>query len=367
MQLSHKFYNTTASAWEGMSEAILSAEKSIYWEIFAFLDDVAGNPFIDLLCDKAKAGIDVKLVIDAFGSFYLSQKAVARLRNAGAKVLFFHTLRPGFSLARWWRRVWHRTHRKILIVDKQVAFIGGVNVVEYSAKWHDLHVRLTGKIIVPLLYAFGRAYVRAGGDKKEVHDLLHPKLIENLSNLKEKVSLILHSPLQATTKSPFKDFYKQALGNAKESFNLLTPYYVPDKEFLNLVSKACARGVKVNIITPWKTDERLLRYLGSMLFGVSAKAGAVFYFLKHMNHGKAVTVDDKLGMVGSANLTPRSFYINHEIGVTFSDKKMVDDLNKIFDELKKDAVPMSYLSFNHRPGWYRRFKNWWFSKLRNYV
>lgn len=367
MQFSYKFYNTTALAWGGMTEAIAAAKTSIYWEIFAFVDDVAGKPFIDLLCIKAKEGVDIKLVVDAFGSFYLTQKAVDQLQSAGVKVLFFNKLHPGFSLARWWRRIWHRTHRKILIIDKEVAFIGGVNILADSAKWQDLHLRLTGKVIVPLLFAFGLAYIRAGGNKKEVQDLVRPKLIKNLDNFKEKVRVILHSPLQATRKSPFKNFYKQALGNAKESFTLLTPYYVPDKEFLALVAKAHARGVKVNIITPWKTDEPILRHLGSMLFGVSAKAGISFYFLKHMNHGKAVVIDDNLAMVGSANLTPRSFYINHEVGLVFSDKKMVDELRSIFDELKKDAVSLSYLGFGTKLGWYRKFKDWWFSKLRDYV
>lgn len=354
-------------AWEGMSEAILAAKTSIHWEIFAFLDDMAGKPFIELLCAKAREGVDVKLVIDALGSFYLSQKAVSQLQDAGVKVLFFNKLHPGFSLSRWWRRLWHRTHRKILIVDKEVVFIGGVNIIADSAKWQDLHLRLTGKVIVPLLYAFGRAYIRAGGNAQEVQDLLRPKLIKNLSNFKEKVRVILHSPLQATRKSPFKNFYKQALGNAKKSFTLLTPYYAPDKEFLNLVAKAHARGVEVHIITPWKTDEPILRHLGSMLFGVSAKAGITFYFLRHMNHGKAVLIDDTLGMVGSANLTPRSFYINHEVGLVFSDKKMVDELSAIFAELKKDAVPLSYLNFGTTIGWYQKFKDWWLSKLRNYV
>jgi cardiolipin synthase len=367
MEFSYKFYNTTTLAWEGMSQAILSAKTSVYWEIFAFIDDVAGNPFIDLLCTKARAGLDVKLVIDSFGSFYLSQKAVTRLKDSGAKVLFFNKLRPGFSLRNWWRRIWHRTHRKILIIDKEIAFIGGVNIVASSAKWQDLHLKLTGKIVRPLLFTFARAYIRAGGSKKEVQELLHSKLIPNLNNFKEKIKLILHSPLRATTKSPFKDFYKQALGNAKKNFTLLTPYYVPDKHFLDLIRKAHDRGVRINIVTPWKTDEPIIRYLAGMLFGVSAKAGAVFYFLRQMNHGKAVIVDDTLGMVGSANLTPRSFYINHEVSVTFSDKKMVDELNQIFTELKKDAVVLPDLGLGHAIGWYRKFKDWWMSKLRDYV
>lgn len=367
MSFSYKFYNSTVLAWAGMRQAILEAKSSIYWEIFMFVDDDAGKPFIDLLCAKAQAGLDVKIIVDGFGSYDLSKEAIVQMRNAGIKFLIFNHLRPGFSIYGWWRRVWHRTHRKVLIIDKDILFIGGVNVAQDSASWHDLHLRLTGKTVVPILFAFGRAYVRAGGDKRDVQDLLRPKLVAKISSFKEKIKLILHSPLGSTRKSPFKKFYKDALSTAKESFNLLTPYYVPDKIFLDLIAKAHARGVKINIITPWRTDERLMRYMASMFFSISAKAGAVFYFLRKMNHGKAVTVDGKLGMVGSANLTPRSFYINHEAGVVFSDKKMVEDLNKIFDELKKEAVPLSELGLNNKIGWHRRLKDWLVNKIRDYV
>lgn len=367
MEFSYKFYNTTRAAWDGMSEAMLLAQKSIYWEIFTLVDDLVGKPFIDILCAKAQAGLDVKIIADAFGSFSLSKESIFRLKASGVKFLIFNNFRPEFSLQNWWRRAWHRTHRKVLIIDREMVFIGGVNVAQFSANWQDLHLKLTGKIVTPILFGFARSYIRAGGDKKDVQDLLRPKVLPHFDQFKEKINFILHSPLQHTIRSPFKDFYKQALGNAKQKFNLLTPYYVPDKNFLQLVSKAKSRGVDISIIMPWRADERIMRYLASMFYGVSAKAGAVFYFLKKMNHGKAVSVDDKLGMVGSANLTPRSFYINHEAGVTFSDKMMVDELNSILDSWKSEAVPLSDLGLSNKIGWTRKFKDWWMNKIRDYV
>jgi cardiolipin synthase len=367
MEFTYKFYNTTLLAWAGMRQAILEAKSSIYWEIYMLVDDESGMPFIDLLCTKAQAGLDVKLIVDAFGSFSLSKEAIARLKNSGVKFLTFNNLRPELVLHNWWRRVWHRTHRKVLIIDRELVFIGGVNVAAEAVTWQDLHVKLSGKIVMPILFSFARSYIRAGGNRNEVADLLRPKLLPNFNTFKEKVNLIIHSPLHTTRKSPFKDFYKQALGNAKEKFNLLSPYYVPDRNFIRLVSNAKNRGVKINIILPWRTDERIMRYLASLFYGVSAKAGAVFYFLKKMNHGKAVSVDNTLGMVGSANLTPRSFYINQEAGITFSQKEMIDDLNQILDDWKQEAVPLSDLGLENSLGWHRRFKDWWVNKIRNYV
>ncbi len=366
-EFSYKFYSTTVSAWEGMRQALLDTKKSVYWEIYTFYDDAAGRPFIDILCAKAKAGLDVKLIIDAIGSFYLSQEAIGQLKNAGVKFLTFNNLRPDFVVQNWLRRVWHRTHRKVLIIDEDLAFIGGVNVSEESRSWYDLHLRLTGKIVGPILFGFAKSYVKAGGNEKDVEHLLHPKLISNPDDLREEINFISHAPSYANKRSPFKRFYTQALDAATDNFNLLTPYYVPERQFIKLVSDAKSRGVKVNIILPWKTDIRLMEYMAKMFYGISAKAGAAFYFLKKMNHGKALSVDNKIGMVGSANLTPRSFYINQEAGVTFTHEQMVAELNDILDEWKKEAVPLTDLGLGSRRGWYRKFKDWWLNKLHDYV
>ncbi len=367
MDFSYKFYNTTLLAWEGMRQAVLDAKTSIYWEIFTLNDDLAGRPFIDLLCAKAKAGLEVKLITDAIGSFYLSKEAIRRLKDSGVKFLHFNHLRPDFFIQNWWHRIWYRTHRKVLVVDQELAFIGGVNISDSASDWNDVHLKLSGKIVRPILFGFAKSYIRAGGDKKEVEHLLAPKLMAGLNDLQEKVSFIFNAPTRFIKKSPFKTFYKQALGTAKENFNLLTPYYVPDKEFLELVSRAKRRGVKVNILIPWKTDMPVMQYMAEMLYGISAKAGVAFHFLKKMNHGKAVSVDNTMGMVGSANLTPRSLFINSEAGVTFTHQQMVQDLNNILEDWKKEAVPMTDFGFGDKRGWYGRFKDWWMHKLRDYV
>lgn len=364
-EFSYQFFNTTVSAWEAMYQAILAAKKSLYWEVYALVDDTAGKPFIDLLCQKASSGLDVKIIVDAIGSYELSNQAADKLRAAGAKVQIFNKLRPAFNLINWWERVWHRTHRKVLIIDEELVFIGGVNVERIATDWDDLHLKLSGKIVRPMLYSFAKSYVHSGGNEEEVRHLLHPKLYKGVNVLKEKVNFILHAPIYIK-RSPFKKFYSQALDVAKESFNLLTPYYVPDRQFLELVTRAKRRGVSVNVILPWKTDVRLMQYMARAFYGISQKAGAAFYFLRKMNHGKAVSSDNKIGIVGSANLTPRSFFINQEAGVAFSHERMINDLNHILDDWKKGAVPLSEVGLGDR-NWYSRFKDWWMQKFKDYV
>lgn len=363
---SYKFYKTTIEAWEAMLKSIAVAEKSVYWEIYTLVDDEVGNKFIDLLCEKAKNGLDVKVVIDALGSFGLSRLAVNRMRAAGIELLVFNPLGPSFHFSKWMARVWHRTHRKILLIDEKKAFLGGVNIYQTSSDWYDLHLELSGQVIKPLLRHFAKVYVRAGGSRKKVKRFLNPHFLKNLEELKEKVNFVLNSPVNFTGRSPFRSFYHKALVSSKENFNLLTPYYAPDRKFLQTVEKAKSKGVKINILMPWRSDIRLMQYMAKAFYGMSAKAGASFYFLRRMNHGKAVTSDETMGMVGSVNFTPRSFFINQEVGAVIKDKEMIVELNSILDKWKEEADPLLEMNFK-RQGWYKRFRGWWVKKFRDYV
>ena len=160
---SYLFYSSTISAWEGMYRSVLGATKSIYWEIYIFIDDEAGNRFIDLLCEKANQGVDVKIIVDGIGSLDLSQLAIKRLRFCGVEVLIFNPLYPDVRrIRKWWNKVWLRTHCKVLLIDEEIAFIGGVNVQSTMENWDDLHLKISGRVIRPLLRNFGKKYVATG-------------------------------------------------------------------------------------------------------------------------------------------------------------------------------------------------------------
>ncbi len=361
----YQFYNTTTLAWEGMYQAILAAKKSIFWEVYIFVDDKAGARFIDALCEKAKVGVEVKIVIDSIGSFSLSKNAEARLVAAGIKVKHYNPLLLSFNFGNWMKRIWMRNHRKILIIDEEVAFLGGVNVDVSSASWDDLHVRLTGKVVRLLLKGFARSYVRAGGAKKEVRALLHPKLTFELNEWKEKIRFILHSPYKRR-KAALSDLYGRAISAAKQSVTLLTPYYAPDKKLLALIRAAKARGVEINILIPGKSDHWFMQYMAEAYLDITERAGAVVYFLKKMNHGKALSIDDTMAMVGSVNLIPSSFFNNEESGVYFQNTSMIQDLNHILDDWKKDATPWSVVRMKSKT-WYRRILTRIVMMFHNYV
>ncbi len=362
---SYQFYKTTPAAWDAMYEAILAAQKSIYWEIYIFVDDEAGGRFVDVLCDKAKLGVEVKIVIDAMGSWALSRLAEARLKGAGVEVLHYNRLHPELALGKWFYRLWRRNHRKILIVDEEIVFLGGVNVEYKSVGWDDIYLRVTGTITKPLLRSFAKTYIKAGGNKSRIKHLLHLYKDNPLEILQKKITFIFHSPLYQQM-SPFRRLFRQGIAAARESVNVLTPYFVPDPFFLRLIAKARKRGVKVNLFLPLRPDYKIMEWLSRAYQGLAHRTGASIYLLPRMNHGKAMTFDNQTGIVGSSNITPRSWYINDEAGVYFDDEEMVADLNAIFEEWKQESELLNWEKWKKR-GWWNKTKEWWAKKIEKFV
>ncbi|MFA5174803.1 MAG: phosphatidylserine/phosphatidylglycerophosphate/cardiolipin synthase family protein [Patescibacteria group bacterium] len=361
----YKFYRTTKEAWDAMYSAVLDARVSVYWELYMFADDEAGNRFVDILCEKAKTGVDVKLIFDSIGSYELSSAAVERLRKAGAEVKWFNQLLPEWRLNKWFSRLWKRNHRKVLIIDEETSFLGGVNVSAGCGDWDDLYLQIKGKLVRPLLRGFAKSYARCGGDKEKVKRLLHPKITKGLKEWRKKFHFFIHSPMRGRNSS-IKNVFFRGLSLAKESFNLVTPYYVPDKNFLKLITKAKKRGVKVNVFLPLRTDHKIMEWIAMGYFELTQKAGASVYLLRNMHHGKGMSVDGKIGFVGSANFTPRGFFHNEESCVYFSDEKMVKDLNDIFEDLKSKSDVFDLEKWKKR-GALNKIKEWVAEKFKDYV
>ncbi len=361
----YQFYKTTPEAWDAMYQAIENAQKSIFWEIYIFVDDSIGKKFIDALVRKARAGLEVKLIIDAMGSSDFSVAAEKSCAEAGVEVHKFSPISPSFRLSNWVGRLMRRNHRKVLIVDENIVFLGGVNIKAEFHAWDDLYVRLTGNLARPLLRGFAKSYISSGGKRRNVSRLLHPKLEVLIPLWREKLRFIVHSPTHAIIPRSQR-FFLKAIAMAKETVNLLTPYYVPDRHFLKAIGQARKRGVKVNIFLPSRTDVRLVELIARTYYDISSRAGADIYFLPKMNHGKALMVDKKLGMVGSINLTPRSFTHQEESAVSFTDASMVDELNVLFNDLKSQAEPLNLEKWRRR-NWYQRFREWVAKKLEYFV
>lgn len=323
----YRLYTTSQKAWDGMFKAMASAERSIYLEMYTFLDDtLATHNFLQLLKDKAQAGIEVVMIADAFGSSSLRSGAADELRAAGVEFIFFSHL-------------FRRTHRKILIIDNQIAFIGGVNIIEETRNWLDLQIKLQGSIIRPILKSFAYAYEMAGGKKESILRYSHLPLVQKIK------SWITDNLAGTPSRYLLSDYYKKKIVEAKHSIIIVTPYLLPPRWFLALLDDACRRGVRVEMLIPNDTDVKPLNKINYLDACRLAALGVKFYLLPMMNHAKIMLIDGEEGVIGSQNMDVLSFNWNIEVGVFFRQKKLVNDLEKIIYHWKAGAVA---LEISHR-------------------
>ncbi len=318
--MKYKLYTTSQKAWDGMFKAMALAEKSIYMEMYIFLDDTqTTHNFLGLLEDKAKAGLEVVVIADSYGSASLHGEAVAGLKAAGVEFIFF---------SHWLRH----THRKILIVDKKVAFIGGVNIKEKIRHWHDLQIKVEGKIIMPMLKSFAYSYQIMGGKKETILNYSRLPLVKKIK------AWITDSIVGSSRLYDINNYYKERIGAAKSSIKIVTPYLLPPRWLIVILDDACRRGVNVEIIIPNDTDIKPLNkinYLNSCRLGA---LGVKFYLMPAMNHAKIMLIDDEEGLIGSQNMDVLSFNLNMEAGVFFRQKDLVNDLKNVFAHWRQESI-----------------------------
>ncbi len=316
--MKYLFYTTSESAWDGLYMAMEKATKSIFIEMYIFVDDTERtNDFISLLVKKAEEGIRVRIILDLFGSMDLSSKAEKRMEKAGIELLFFR---------KWFRRL----HRKIVIIDGRVGFFGGVNIHELARKWNDLLVRVEGPIVKSLLRSFRRTYRFCGGKD------------ENILSYKQKavfgrtrIWMLEHIPY--IRKPRLMDAYVETISKAQSRVTLVSPYFTPSKWLINLLLKTVERKVDVEVILPARSDipffsRANLRYINKL-----APYGVTFWMTNKMTHAKLLLVDESIALVGSQNIDSLSFDFNAELGIFFTDQAMISDLKKIITSWKKDA------------------------------
>jgi cardiolipin synthase len=300
-----------------MRLSIAGARKNVYLEMYIVSDDAAGRSFLAELENAAKRGVKVIALLDTIGSIGLDTDDIQELRAAGAEVLFCSFF-------------FRRMHRKILIVDESVAFVGGVNVGKSYAKWKDLQIRLTGNIVHSMIRSFDRVYKSCGGKS----DILAGYKVSRFK--KARLWLVDHGIGKKTEQ--FKKYYEARINGARESIILVTPYLLPPRWFMACLHQALIRGVKVEIILPQQTDYAVINSINYSFASFLTERGATCYLMPGMNHAKAMLVDRREGIIGSQNLDRLSFNWNMEAGVFFHEPTMVKNLESIVSEWKAGSV-----------------------------
>jgi cardiolipin synthase len=300
-----------------MLRAIAGARHHVHLEYYIWQPDRIGMRLRDALVERAQAGVEVRLLLDGIGAFSINNRFVAPLRAAGATIEWFNPVNP---LRGRFRRADFRTHRKILVVDGNIGFTGGINVDEcHGAEfregraWRDTHLRFEGTAVLALQRLFLEDWAFASERDAPVGlpYLPRPHVVD-VNGGDHLVQVVGSGP--DTDVFAIHKLYFSAITSAKKRVWITTPYFVPDEPILEAISTAAMRRVDVRIIVPRAGDSRLVTFAARSYFPELLRAGArIFEYEGRFIHAKTMVVDDDLAIVGTANLDNRSFRLNFEV------------------------------------------------------
>jgi cardiolipin synthase len=328
------------ATFQAMVAAIRAAKNHVHMETYIIEDDEVGNRFADILIGKQAEGVQVTLLYDSVGSMNTSKAFFQRLRDGGVRTLEFNPVNPLVARKGW--EVNQRDHRKLLIVDGRIAFLGGINISSvYSGgsfasrtrqrpggglPWRDIHLMVEGPIVAEFQKLFLASWAKQKGEVLATTEAF-PQLA---SRGKEVVRAIGSSPDE-----PFSLIYAtllSAIGSAETSVYLTNAYFVPDPQLLAALKAAVARGVDVKLILPGQTDSRLVFHAGRSYYTELLTAGVKIYERRDaLLHSKTAVIDGVWATVGSTNLDWRSFLHNDEVNAVILGHEFGAQMQALFE------------------------------------
>ncbi|APR87038.1 Cardiolipin synthetase [Minicystis rosea] len=300
------------ATFAAIEEAIRAARHHVHLEYYIYEPDRIGTRLRDLLVERARAGVEVRLLVDGVGGYHLTRSFLAPLRAAGAQVAFFGRVRAFRFRA---RLVNFRTHRKIVVVDGDIGFTGGINVTDDQCAsangpraYRDTHLRFDGDAVRWLQLVFLEDWSYATGSAP-VDDAYFPECRVDGPHAVQILASGPDEPWQAIQK-----LYFSAIAGARDRVWVTTPYFVPDEAVLTALLTAALRGVDVRVLVPRRSDSRIVTAAARSFFDELLHAGVkVYEYTPRMLHAKTLVVDDIFAAVGSANMDGRSFRLNYEV------------------------------------------------------
>lgn len=341
-----------AQAFASIEEALLGARRSIWAEYYIIQGDETGRRFLEILADRATAGVDVRLLYDAVGSSGIDPARVAAIAAAGGRAEAFLPMNP---LRRRWS-IHLRNHRKIVVVDGEIGFTGGMNVGnEYSGgsrrvrkrsrgqgPWRDTHLLLRGPAVRDLAQTFAEDWTFATDER-----LLPPPRSHAAPRGAAIVAVVPSGPDQENNANGLA--YFAGIAAARDRCYVTSPYFVPDEATLRALTSTALRGVDVRLLVPGRSDVMLVRAAARSYYAPLVRAGVrVFEYGPAMLHAKTMVVDGSWGMVGSANLDIRSFRLNFELGAIVFDAEFAKRLEERFLADLGESAEMTVQSLGKR-------------------
>ncbi|MDR1887526.1 MAG: cardiolipin synthase [Prevotellaceae bacterium] len=347
-----EMYHTGAKTFEAIKEALLAAKDHIHMEFYIIEDDKIGNEIKEILIRKALDGVAVRVIYDDVGSWGLSKRYVREIRKANGKIMPFMKVRFPFLSS----KLNYRNHRKILVVDGKVAFMGGINIADRYITggafgyWADTHMKIEGESVQSLQAIFMVDWYFVS---KEI--LLRKRKLYFPDNAVNKQILI-----QIVTSGPDSDWagimqaYFSIINSAQHHIYISTPYFTPNEGVLTAIKTASLSGVDVRLMLPEKNDSHLVYWSTLSYLSELMEAGVkVYLYNKGFTHSKFITADGHLSAVGSANIDMRSFEHNFEVVAIIYDEQITKELEKSFQiDIQNNSKPVNPEKWANRP-WYK--------------
>ena len=339
-------------AFPAMFTAIDHASKFIALEMYIFADNETGREFRDHLINAARRGVRVRVLIDSWGSWNLPDTFWHGLRTAGGMVRWFHPLSKGlFSF---------RNHRKLLFIDDQIAYLGGINISdEYyrgaddERPWRDNALEIIGPEVARLRGSFLRMWGMA--DTTLARLLFRLRRDRKKTKSADAVRFMESGP--ENMMRPVRRAYRQVIHNARHSIDLAMGYFYPHGRMLRALKRAVRRGVRVRLMLPLHTDLPITRWAAHGLYGRLLRAGVeIWEYTPAMMHAKLAVADDTV-IAGSANLDVRSGRINYELVAIITDQGLAEKARADFEDDLKQSIRILIEDWQSR-SLFQKVKEW---------
>ncbi len=336
-----KFYLKSEDAWRAMKEACLNARTSIDIEQFILEKDDIGGEFFEVLVQKRREGVRIRILCDMVGSYDTFASSIPEaLRDIGIEIRFWNVIKPwrAHTFFSWF----FRDHRKIMVVDKYIGFTGGVGIRGDFRLWRDTHVKVTGAVVEEMQHSFEEMW-----SASEERNAL--KRIRKTRRFTKGFSFVTNSPF--LKKRFFYQELVQAIRNAQESIYLTTPYFIPDRRLRRILIGASKRGVETIVLVPKQSNHIWADRAGQAYFEKLLRHGVkIFFYNGEMLHAKTAVIDTAWASVGSFNLDSLSILYNYEGNIVSTKKEVIEEVRGFFSE---DLLKSEEITYEH---WKNRSK-----------
>ena len=339
--------------YEAELQAIASAQKTICLEAYIWQSGKIATRYRDALVERARAGVKVKVLLDALGSSTTKESYFDELKKAGGAIGWYHSLRwnniPDYN---------NRSHREVLVVDGKTGFIGGAGIADHwytgrgkNPRWRDTMVRVEGDAVTNLQAVFAENWLEACGELIIGAEYFPTYEVEG----DHTAVLVISSTPSAGGSTRARTLFQVLVASAQKSISINTPYFLPDRSMTDELLRAHQRGVNIRIVVPGrKSDHLLTRSASRFAYGPLLKRGVEIYeYQPAMIHAKILMVDGLWAVVGSTNMDHRSFGLNDEVNMAVRSPGFTARLERDFARDVAESRRISYDEWRHRSIWER--------------